>query len=194
MECTWRDEDCTLLQYIRMSNKDGRQRSTQHGGGRRRVAVAAQMNSRLKDSFYGQWLILNVPFRDPDDLWDDRVLRVPEGYRMLALCLLHRPGLWRRPLEVKQELQLEGHRDAHVCNILAMLEGHTAVIDAYLSGRLDLQHDPQPRLLRSTGAWVSRGSGPRTSRHRREHPGDSSFFDAEAVSTRCHGRRPASLD
>ncbi|CAE7857073.1 unnamed protein product, partial [Symbiodinium necroappetens] len=117
MECTWRDEDCTLLQYIRMSNKD---------------------------SFYGQWLILNVPFRDIDDLWDDRVLRVPEGYRMLALCLLHRPGLWRRPLEVKHELQLEGYRDAHVCNILAMLEGHTAVIDAYLSGRLDLQHDPEP--------------------------------------------------
>ncbi|OLP74791.1 hypothetical protein AK812_SmicGene45567 [Symbiodinium microadriaticum] len=144
MECTWRNEDCTLLQYIRISNKDGKQRSTQHGGGRRRVAVAAQMNSRLKDSFYGQWLILNVPFRDIDDLWDDRVLRVPEGYRMLALCLLYRPGLWRRPLEVKQELQLEGHRDAHVCNILAMLEGHTAVIDAYLSGRLDLRHDPQP--------------------------------------------------
>ena len=144
MECEWREDDCTLLEYMRLSNKDGRQRSKLRGGGRRRVAVAAQLHSRLKDSFYGQWLLLNVPFRQVDELWDNRVLRVPEGYRMLALCLLRRPGLWRRPLEVQRELQLEGYRDAHVRNILAMLEAHTAVVDAYFSGALNVEDDPVP--------------------------------------------------
>ena len=144
MECEWRDDDCTLLEYMRLSNKDGRRRSTVRGGGRRRVAVVAQLHSRLKDSFYGQWLLLNVPFREVDELWDDCVLGVPEGYRMLALCLLRRPGLWRRPMEVQRELQLEGYRDAHVRNILAMLEAHTAVVDAYLTGALNLEDDPVP--------------------------------------------------
>ena len=144
MGCSWREDDCTLLEFMRASNKNGRQRSTRTGGGRRRVAVAARMNSHLKDAYYGQWLVLNVPFRNLDELWTDRVLRVPEGYRYLALCLLRRPGFWRRPLEVERELQLEGHRDAHIRNILAMLEGHTAVIDAYLTGSLSLEDHPEP--------------------------------------------------
>ena len=146
MECPWREEDCTLLEFVRASTKDGRQRSTRMGGGRRRVAVAAQTNSRLKDAFYGQWLVLNVPFRDIDELWSDRALLVPQGYRCLTLCLLTRPGHWRRPLEVEREMQLEGHREAHIQNVLAMLAGYTAVIDAYLTGQLNLEDHPEPDL------------------------------------------------
>ncbi|CAE7455077.1 unnamed protein product, partial [Symbiodinium pilosum] len=75
MGCSWREDDCTLLEFMRASNKNGRQRSTRTGGGRRRVAVAARMNSHLKDAYYGQWLVLNVPFRNLDELWTDRELR-----------------------------------------------------------------------------------------------------------------------
>ena len=52
MDCPWREEDCTLLEFVRASTKDGNQRSTCTGGGRRRVAVAAQTSSRLKDAYY----------------------------------------------------------------------------------------------------------------------------------------------
>ena len=143
MKSTWRPDDWSLLQYVRASNLRGAKRATTRGG-RRRVAVAVRTNSRLKDSFYGQWLVLNVPFRSLDELWDDRALLVPDGYRMLALCLLKRPGFWRRPLAVLEDLKLEGHREPHIRNVLAMLESHTSLVDSYLTGRLNLQDDPEP--------------------------------------------------
>ncbi|CAE7787117.1 unnamed protein product [Symbiodinium sp. CCMP2592] len=121
MSCAWRSETCTFLEYLRQCNQSGAKRKN-----KRRVLVAATLHSPLRDSFFGQWLVLNVPFRSLADLWDERAAKVPEGYRMLALCLLHRPGYWRRPHDVQRDLQLEGHKDAHVCNVLNMLEGRTA--------------------------------------------------------------------
>ncbi len=79
------------------------------------------------------------------DLWDERASLVPEGYRMLTLCLLKRPGFFR-PSQVKQELQLEGYRDARIDNALAMLEGQRAVIDGYLTGAWTLAEHPLPPL------------------------------------------------
>ncbi|CAE7406987.1 unnamed protein product, partial [Symbiodinium pilosum] len=126
MASAWRSEDCTL----RLCTEAGERRKN-----RRRVLVAAAMDSAFQESFFGQWLLLNVPFRAMDELWDARVLAVPEGYRMLALCLLKRPGFWRRPHNVQAKLQLEGHRDAHISNVLSMLESRAGVIDAYLVAR-----------------------------------------------------------
>ena len=63
---------------------------------------------------------------------------------MLALCLLKRPGFWRRPHDVQAELQLEGYRDAHISNVLSMLESCTGVIDAYLAGDLSLDNHGLP--------------------------------------------------
>ena len=142
--CDWRSESCTLLEYLRQCNQSGVKRKN-----KRRVLVAATLHSPLRDSYFGQWLLLNVPFRSLADLWDDRAAKVPEGYRMLALCLLHRPGYWRRLHDVQRDLQLEGRKDAHICNVLSMLEARTAVVDAYLSGQLALDVDmpPQPDLL-----------------------------------------------
>ncbi|CAE7607678.1 Pif1 [Symbiodinium sp. CCMP2592] len=139
MTSAWRPDDCTLLEFLRLANESGERRKN-----RRRVLVAAAMDSAFHESFYGQWLLLHVPFRTFAELWDDRVLAVPEGYRMLALCLLKRPGFWRRLHDVRDELQLEGHRDAHICNVLSMVESRTAVIDAYLSGQLALDEDMPP--------------------------------------------------
>ena len=139
MDCTWRSEDMTYLDYLRRSNMKGAKRKN-----RRRVLVAAMTRSRMTDDFYGQWLVLNTPFRNVDELWDERAALVPEGYRMLALCLLKRPGLWRRPLHVQKELELAGFREGPMNNVLAMLDAHTTVIDAYLSGSLTLEEAPQP--------------------------------------------------
>ncbi|OLQ05723.1 hypothetical protein AK812_SmicGene11056 [Symbiodinium microadriaticum] len=142
--CAWRSESCTFLEYMRQCNQSGDKRKN-----KRRVLVAATLHSPLRDSYFGQWLLLNVPFRSLTDLWDDRVAQVPEGYRMLALCLLHRPGYWRRLRDVQRDLELEGHKNAHICNVLSMLEARTAVVDSYLSGQLVLDVDmpPQPDLL-----------------------------------------------
>ena len=143
--CKWRSDDHTLLDYLRLSNKDGARRKNA-----RRVCVAAIMNSRLRDDFYGQWLLLNVPFRSFADLWDDRAMLVPEGYRMLALCLLKRRGFFRAA-EVRKEMLLEGDRSAHIDNVLAMLEGRKAVVQAYLDGEWTLEDHPEPPVAARGG-------------------------------------------
>ena len=145
MACKWRSEDHSLLDYLRLTNKDGQKRKNA-----RRVCVAAVTNSRLRDDFYGQWLVLNVPFRSFADLWDDRAALVPEGYRMLALCLLKRRGFFRAA-EVRKEMLLEGDRSAHIDNVLAMLEGRAAVVQAYLDGEWTLEAHPEPPIPEARG-------------------------------------------
>ena len=145
MACKWRSEDHSLLDYLRLSNKDGQKRKNA-----RRVCVAAVTNSRLRDDFYGQWLVLNVPFRSLKDLWDDRAALVPEGYRMLALCLLKRRGFFRAA-EVQKDMRLEGYREVHIDNVLAMLEGRKAVVQAYLDGEWTLEDHPEPPIAEARG-------------------------------------------
>ncbi|CAE7229696.1 unnamed protein product [Symbiodinium pilosum] len=119
MASAWCSEDCTLLQFLRLCTEAGEKRKNQ-----RRVLVAAAM-----DSLPGELLRAVAPL---------------ECYRMLALCLLKRPGFWRRPHDVQAELQLEGYRDAHISNVLSMLESCTGVIDAYLAGDLSLDNHGLP--------------------------------------------------
>ena len=138
VKCRWRHEDHSLLDFLRLSNKEGKQRKNS-----RRVCVSAVLGSRLRDEFYGKWLLLNMPFRHFAELWDDRANLVPEGYRMLTLRVLKRPG-FLRPSKVQEEMQLEGHRDVHIQNVLAMMDAHRGVIDGYLSGEWTLADHPEP--------------------------------------------------
>lgn len=41
-------------------------------------------------------------------------------------------------------MRLEGDTEVHIQNVLAMMEGHKAVIDGYLSGEWTLEAQPQP--------------------------------------------------
>lgn len=141
---SWRHEDHCLLDFLRLSNKDGEPRKNA-----RRVCVSVVFGSRLRDEFYGKWLLFNAPFRAYADLWDDRATLVPEGYRMFTLCLLKRPG-FMRPSQVQEDMRLEGDTEVHIQNVLAMMEGHKAVIDGYLSGEWTLE--AQPRRQKSSSS------------------------------------------
>ena len=150
VKCRWRHEDHSLLDFLRLSNKEGKQRKNS-----RRVRVSAVMGSRLRDEFYGKWLLLNVPFRNVAELWDDWANLAPQGYRMLTLRVLKRPGFFR-PSKVQEEMQLEGYRDAHIQNVLAMMDAHRAAIDGYLSGEWTLADHPEPPQLQAADP----GQGP----------------------------------
>ena len=136
--CSWRHEDHSLLDFLRLSNKDGKARKNA-----RRVCVSAVLGSRLRDEFYGKWLLCNVPFRSYTDLWDDGATLVPEGYRMFTLCLLKRPG-FMRPSQVQEAMRLEGDTEVHIQNVLAMMEGHRAVVEGYLTGEWALEDNLEP--------------------------------------------------
>ena len=50
---------------------------------------------RLKDTFFGQWLVANVPHRRGADLVEDVVVAcVPERLRYFAMCMHLQPTLW----------------------------------------------------------------------------------------------------
>eukprot|EP00975_Prorocentrum_lima_P015340 3248761-Prorocentrum_lima.AAC.1 len=71
--------------------------------------IAVACKARVNDAYYGQWLLLHVPFRSLDDLWWPMAERVPHGYRFLALCLWARPAFWNDDGKIRTDLELDGH-------------------------------------------------------------------------------------
>ena len=120
--------------------------------------IAAVCNSRFSDNYYGQWLLLRIPFRSVDELWREEALLVPETYRMFALCLLHDATFWRDLGRVRQDLELEAYKDPVIESNLAMVRAHTDIVNDYLNGNLVLGEDPiPPRHLHTPfggGRWV----------------------------------------
>ena len=101
------------------------------------VMVAAKTLSRYSDPFYGQWLVLHVPFRDLDrDLWQANLDMVTVELHMFALCLNHRPSFWRNLNALRAELELGAYKDHHVECIAAMVAAHTELVDEFWSGSL----------------------------------------------------------
>ena len=164
MSCTWRREDMTLLEYLRRAGLDGkihqkyRRLHQAHGGGLSleqwvaetkpsgEVLVAPVMYSRNSDRFYGQWLVLNVPFRSIDDLWDAEAEKVPKELKFLCLCLLKKGSYWRRPQKVQHDMELEARAAITIENMLAQLAARTELCDAYLEGSLTVEAHPEPPL------------------------------------------------
>ncbi|CAK0818116.1 unnamed protein product, partial [Prorocentrum cordatum] len=164
----WRPDHMGLLDYVRRSNSRGgvhralrlRYANLQKANDpsvanvdletwaarvpmRGEVLVAARSNSRFSDEYYGQWMLLHVPFRSVDELWQDAAELVPTGYRLFAHCLLHRPDLWRSEAWLRADMQLEAHRDPTIDSNVAMIKAHITLVDDYLEGRLVVGEDPE---------------------------------------------------
>ena len=136
MQCEWRSANMCLLDFLQRSDREGnihsslKQRYKQTSAGSTleefanrcstngTVMVAAVKYSRRNSSFYKQWLLLHVPFRQVDDLWNEAVEAVPPELQGSALCLLHRPRFWRSMPAICQEMELESLRDSTIENIL----------------------------------------------------------------------------
>ena len=164
MSSTWRREGMTFLEYLRKANKHGqilqyltrkfKQDETDSTleewansySTKGEVVVAVTMCSRFSDTYYKQWLIMNVPYRSIDqDLWKPAAEKVPENFRGMALCLLQAPSFWRNTMKVRADLELEAHKDPFIESNIAMLEAHIAIVDSYLSGELILGRDAIPQ-------------------------------------------------
>ena len=91
IDCSWRRGSMIFFEYLRKSNNDGeilRHLKRKHKASeteqpmaewvneqptRGEVMVAAICHSRFSDTYYGQWLVLNVGFRSIADLWKPEV-------------------------------------------------------------------------------------------------------------------------
>ena len=116
--------------------------------------VAADMLSRLNDKFYGQWLMLHVPFRDPEDFHvplADALGRVPAEHRNFAMAVLcEHPtakATWGTDAGalLQTELRTEALSRPFVATLLAMTTAHRALVHKYLAGEVDVHVEERRR-------------------------------------------------
>ena len=91
-------------------------------------------------------MLLNVPFQNVDDLWLEGAQKLPENLKYLGLCVLHRRRFWRDPQRIRAELEKEARSETYIQNTLAMLTARIELIDAYLSGEMTVDKEPEPAL------------------------------------------------
>ena len=106
-------------------------------------AVCCNMRSRLNDLFYGQWLVLNVPFRSRAELIPTTQLEnVPREHRNLAMAVMSNNIIAKRMWYgwtdegIEQEMRLEGHRQAYRESIHNYVRVHRQLIFDHVAGRV----------------------------------------------------------
>ena len=162
--CGWRDDRVTLLEYLRKTNDKGEiihwlQRAHASADTALDLAafasqyktfgekvVAAEMVTIFSDKYFGQWLLLHVPFRSAAAfLAEDILERVPTRYRLFACALRAAPEFWRDAAEVRAHLELAAHKDNYIANALAMIAAQARIVEKYLHGELSLDDEvPDP--------------------------------------------------
>ncbi|CAK9045171.1 ATP-dependent DNA helicase PIF1, partial [Durusdinium trenchii] len=145
----WRHDDMTLLEYLRKSNASG---DIVHWLQKAHAAadtaldlaafaqeyrtfgekiVAAETVSIFNDKFFGQWMMLHLPFRSAADLVPaDIADKVPVRYSLFACAVRLAPTFWDDDSRIRAHLELAAHRDAYIDNALAMIRAQKPLASA----------------------------------------------------------------
>ncbi|CAE8670521.1 unnamed protein product [Polarella glacialis] len=174
-QCSWRSEDMSMLEFLRKSNNEGGicgwlLELHRKSGSTASVAafanmykmqgekiVACDMVSRMNDKYYGQWLVLHVPFSSVTDFVKPNVhLLVPAADKYLGMCLAceHAVALshWHTPrleLLMDQDMKLEARTRIYRQQVAARLAPHVKKVLAYLEGTALKPADPTAQELRA---------------------------------------------
>eukprot|EP00971_Amphidinium_carterae_P303325 6027285-Amphidinium_carterae.4 len=156
--CDWKGPHMSMLEYLRKSNDRGQviqwlqrlhheaEKNGETEGLKafarkykcqgEKVVVAACV-SRLRDRYYGQWMVMRVPFKDMDDLLIDEVVqKVPERYQLFACALQHAPEYWHDMDKIKWDMAVEAYHDDHIETICNLIVAQTHLVNQYLNGSL----------------------------------------------------------
>ena len=190
----WRRDDMSLLEYLRKTGKDGqpaqwlRKRHEQYVQDQEErgeeptplknfandylmageQVVAAHYLWRLNNDYFGQWLLMNYPFRRLDTFQLAEVdNKVPARYRWLAtaLCLTDRADAgalrnhWRDMGRIRVEMELEGHAEGIIVDTMTFIQGCTLAVDGYLSGRRKLEDELDQEAEQPAPSRSGRGCG-----------------------------------
>ena len=149
---TWR-ADMTLLEYLRKVNKRGeilehiRKAHKERGEAVSlevftvrfetfgEKVIAAEMVSMLNGKYYGQWMALNVPYRNLNDLLVPQIVEmVPDQVKFLACALHWAPEVWRDERAIRAHMATRAHREAHIDTIVHMIAAQDFFIQQHLLG------------------------------------------------------------
>lgn len=167
MQSSWRGDDMALLDYLRKTNDAGdiagwlkdRWVAAGRPGTLEQFAntytcdgekiVVCSMGSRLRDKFYGQWLVLNVPFRNTEEFrLEHWAAKVPATDQYLAACLMcEHPAaksMWNLADAgpMLQEMMLEGCTQLHRKAVVDYVHTQGCLLEKYILGQLALPGKP----------------------------------------------------
>ena len=99
------------------------------------------MGSRLRDKYYGQWLMLHVPFTDPQEFMTAAgVERAPATDKYLAACLACSHPIavawWNNPELQDESMLQEGHGSRYRQDVLVHIETQSYLVGQYMRGAL----------------------------------------------------------
>ena len=170
MKSTWRYDNMCLLEFLRKSTEEGKiapwikeaWKHQNHPETLEKFAnevctdgekvIACAMGSRLKDQFYGQWMMLNIPFRHYEELLRNDILeKIPDTDKFLAHCILsQRPQakqMWSTPTTVLDDMKIEGCSQYHRTMVLNHINSQRELIYQCMAGNLkkaNQQENQQP--------------------------------------------------
>lgn len=114
--------------------------------------VAADCLSRFNDRFYGQSLMLHVPFERPQDFFEpiaDELELVPAEHRNSAMAFLCKDpratAIWHSDIALEKELRQEAHSKAFVKTLLGLVAAQKALVDKYLEGEANAEEEANDR-------------------------------------------------
>ena len=156
LRATWA-RNLSLLDFLRKTNRQGEtsnwfECTLDHFDAQKKCngeqAVAATVGSRLNDPFYGQWLMLHVPFEAPRQFIDENMLQlVPYDYRYFTMAVTcgHPVAkqLWTNNLLILNECKLEGHTTKQSESILSIVRATKVLVSDYIAGRLNAAAERQ---------------------------------------------------
>ncbi|CAE8608166.1 unnamed protein product, partial [Polarella glacialis] len=174
-QCSWRSEDMSMLEFLRKSNNEGGicgwllELHRKSGSTASLAAfantykmqgekiVACDMVSRMNDKYYGQWLVLHVPFSSVTDFVKPNVLLlVPAADKYLGMCLACEHAVarshWHTPrleLLMDEDMKLEARTRIYRQQVAARLAPHVKKVLAYLEGTALKPADPTAQELRA---------------------------------------------
>ena len=106
--------------------------------------IAAVYLSRYNDEYYGQWVLMNRPFQNMDEMWREEMNLVPDHLYYQTMAYLLCPETWCDEKVVRDHLQLEAFRGYHIRNIWSMLQANQELIRKYIDGIFDKNDLPLP--------------------------------------------------
>eukprot|EP00971_Amphidinium_carterae_P130373 2582834-Amphidinium_carterae.3 len=109
--------------------------------------VAASMVSRLRDEYYGQWMVLNIPYQSMEALLDEHtVAMVPDRYKFFACAIHRRPEYWSNEEQVRADMELEAYSTDHINTVLNLIRAQRHLVKKYLDGDLKKDDNEEPEL------------------------------------------------